>query len=142
MLYDPIKFAPNPSIDDKFGFDENGYPGGPSALLRVGITCLKNRIAEDAGFKPDWTEVDSCLAGVVWYYKEGEETYSHIRRNAVNVNALSDFGQGAIWTGFEELKLHLPKTLPGSIRVSKMEDTDDFISDMNAMADMFEQEGF
>lgn len=137
MLYDPKKFKPY-KVDDKFGYDNNGYPGRPSALLRVGITCLKQRIAVDNGFKPCWEDVDTCLAGSVWYFKDKEYpgTYEG------NVRALSDFGDGVIVGGFGWLGIELPTKLPNRVAVAKMENTDNFIKDMTKMADMFERAGF
>ena len=137
MLYDPKKFKPY-EVDDKFGYDKNGYPGRPSALLRVGITCLKQRIAVDNGFEPCWTDNDACLAGSVWYFKEKEWPGCY----QGNVKALSGFGIGLIVDGFDDLGIELPTRIPENIDVAPMRDTDNFIKDMTKMADMFEKAGF
>ena len=136
-LYDPKKFKPH-EVDDKFGYDENGYPGRPSALLRVGIACLKQRIAVDEGFEPNWGDEETCLAGSVWYFKDKKWPGAY----GGNVEALSDFGIGGIQGGFFELKLKVPESLPLHTDVASMKDTDNFIKDMTKMADMFERAGF
>ena len=137
MLYDPKRFKQY-EVDDKFGYDDNGYPGRPSALLRVGITCLKQRIAVDEGFKPAWGGISTCLAGSVWYFKDEKEPDGY----EGNVRALSSFGIGLIDLGFDKLGIELPTKLPNDIDVAKMQDTDNCIKDMTKMADTFERAGF
>ena len=132
MLYDP-KWKEN-----KFGFDELGYPRCPSALLRVGISCLKKRMAEDVGFKPSWSDTDKCLAGSVWYYQDAATSGCYTG----NVRALCRFGGGYVSQGFGMLGLTVPENLPEKMLVSSMENTDAFIKDMNNMADVLEAEGF
>jgi len=137
MLYDPKKFKPH-EVDDKFGYDENGYPGRPSALLRVGIPCLKQRIAVDEGFQPFWGHENHCLAGSVWYFKDKKNPGLY----RGNVAALSGFGCGQVGRAFNYLGIKLPTNLPNRIDVADMEDTDNFIKDMTKMADTFERAGF
>jgi len=136
MLYD--KKWETPEVKDKFGFDENGYSGRPSTLIRTGISCLKQRLLIDEGFKPEWTDGRTCFAGSVWYHRDKENPYDY----QGNVRALSPFGNGHCIGGFRKLGLEMPDTIPNIFEVGPMENTDTFIAGMTKMADMFEREGF